>query len=290
MEVRWYMDGGETKFLGHGCRWGRTWMEVRHIMRPGWVSNWTWMDTRCSFWDPHEGETWPGWRWDANIETWIEVSCDLGGCEMLISRQVSIIPSHFHSGDISPLSKFQNCISVPSCSHINVSQVSSPSKSYLTCIWVLVSTLYMYHLISIKVPRLSPLSPSHLHPGLVSSASRSQDSCISSFNVLYHLRPGLVKCKSIQCRPISNSFWSHDVCFTSIHILPHQHPGPQNLVSSPSMYRLTSTQVQRFLSHLHPCTVPLLSGSQHSYLTSKHVTSRIQPRLSFVSRLHPGHI
>ena len=51
-----------------GWRWDKllgTWMQVRqdmhrsktHIMIPGWVSDWTWMDTRCSFRDPHEGET-----------------------------------------------------------------------------------------------------------------------------------------------------------------------------------------------------------------------------------------
>ena len=73
------MDGCETVHGGgggggggHGCRWGRTWMEVpvthmTHIMIPGWVSDWTWMNTRCSFRDPHEGETWPGWRWDVHI-------------------------------------------------------------------------------------------------------------------------------------------------------------------------------------------------------------------------------
>ena len=88
---------------------------------------------------------------------------------------------------------------------------------------------------------------SHLYPGLVSFASRSQDSCISSFNVLSLLHPGPEKCKSTQFRPISNSFWSQDVCFTSIHVLPHQLPGPKILVSSPSMYWLISIQVQRFL-------------------------------------------
>ena len=95
---------------------------------------------------------------------------------------------------------------------------------------------------------------SHLYCGLVSFASRSQDSCISSFNVLSPLHPGPEKCNSTQFRPISNSFWSQDVCFTSIHVLPHQLPGPKILVLSPSMYRLISIQVQRFLSHFHPCT------------------------------------
>ena len=169
IEEFWDMDGCETV---HG---GGTGMQVRqdmngsktHIMIPGWVSDWTWMNTRCSFRDPHEGETWPGWRWDAYIETCIEMSCDLDGCETLISRQVSIISTHLHPGDKSPLSKFQNSISVPPSTHINAIQVSSLSKSYLTYIWVLVSTLYTYHLIFIMVPRLSSL----LHPFHVSPPS-----------------------------------------------------------------------------------------------------------------------
>ena len=169
------LDGG---YMVHGWRWDKilgTRTQVRQdmngsqtrIMIPDWVSDCTSMDMRCSFKDPHEGETWPGWGWDAYIETWIEMSCDLDGCETLISRQVSIISTHLHPGNKSPLSKFQNFISVPPCSHINAIQVSSPSKSYLTYIWVLVSPLYTYHLISIKVPRLS----SFLHPCHVSPAS-----------------------------------------------------------------------------------------------------------------------
>ena len=159
----------------HGWRWDKilgTWMQVRQdlngsktrIMKPGWISDWTWMDTRCSFWYPHEdeGETWPGWRWDANIETWIEVSCDMDGCEILISPQVSIISSHLHPGDISPLKLHRNSILFPSQCHPGL------IPPYLTCIWVLVSTLYTriiwfpsrsrnYHLASIQVT-------SHLHP------------------------------------------------------------------------------------------------------------------------------
>ena len=152
---------------------GGAWMQVRqewngsktHVMIPGWVSDWTWMGKRCSFQEPHEGETWPGWRWDTYIETCIELSCDLDGCETIISRQVSMISTHLHPGDKSPLSKFQNSISVPPSTHINAIQVLSLSKSYLTFIWVLVSTLYTYHLIFIMVPRLSSLlQPFHVSP------------------------------------------------------------------------------------------------------------------------------
>ena len=195
MDVRHEMDGCEMPtswsgcnmnwiILGHGWMWngawrggggggGGAWMQVRqdmngsktHVMIPGWVLDWTWMGKRCSFQEPHEGETWPGWRWDTYIETCIELSCGLDGCETLISRQVSMISTQLHPGDKSPLSKFQNSISVPPSTHINAIQVLSLSKSYLTYIWVLVSTLYTYHLMFIMVPRLSSLlQPFHVSP------------------------------------------------------------------------------------------------------------------------------
>ena len=127
---------------------------------------------------------------------------------------------------------------------------------------------------SIQFPRIA----SQFHPCPISNPSGSQDVCLTYSQALSHLHPGLKilasapsmyflssiqaqkKCKSTQSRPISNSFWSQDVFFTSVHFLPHQLPGPKILVSSPSMYRLISIQVQRFLSHLHPCTVPLPPG------------------------------
>ena len=185
MDVKHDMDEGERRIFGPGWRLDSTWMEVRqdswvmdageaglnrskiHIMGPGWVSDWTWMDMRCSFRDLHKGEMWAGWGWDANIKTWIEASCNLDGCETLISCHVPIISPHLHPGDISLQSKFRNCISIPSCSHLNAIQVSSPSKSYFNCTWALGSTLYTCHLISIKVPRLSSLP----HPCCVSPPS-----------------------------------------------------------------------------------------------------------------------
>ena len=173
----WMWDANIMAWLQHELNNYGTWMDVKrcmeggmngsktHVMIPGWVLDWTWMGKRCSFQEPHEGETWPGWRWDTYIETCIELSCDLDGCETLISRQVSMISTHLHPGDKSPLSKFQNSISVPPSTHINAIQVLSLSKSYLTYIWVLVSTLYTYHLIFIMVPRLSSLlQPFHVSP------------------------------------------------------------------------------------------------------------------------------
>ena len=165
----------------------------------------------------------------------------------------------------------------------------------------------------------------HLHPGDVSAPSRSLELHLNSIHVQSQTHPNLKMCVSpisraclicihvsrflhqlLQCtfsppsRPRKmqiNSIQAHiklilvsECVLSSTHVLPHQLPGPKILVSSPSMYRLISIQVQGFLSHLHPCTVPLPPGQLHWYLTSKHVTSHIQPGLSFVSRLYPGHI
>ena len=54
------------------------------ISRPGWFSDRTWLEMRCNFRDLDAGKTSPRWRWDVNIETWIEVRHNLDGCETLI--------------------------------------------------------------------------------------------------------------------------------------------------------------------------------------------------------------
>ena len=130
MEMSRYMDGDETRILGPGSWWGRTWMEVKHtswypnefdmglnwvdlhflgldggekvhwrswcknletwmqmrhgldigethILRSGWVWDWTWMELRCNSRDLDGAEISPGWRWVANIRTWIEVRHDM---------------------------------------------------------------------------------------------------------------------------------------------------------------------------------------------------------------------
>ena len=172
----------------NGWRWDKilaTWMQVRqdlngsktHIMRPGWVSDWTWMDTRCSFWDPHEGETWPGWRWDANIETWIEVSCNIDGCEILISHQVSIISSHFHPGDISPLKLHRSSTLFPSQCHPGLIPqgpeiiISPPSRSRLTCILVPIFAPHFHQ------------GGYHLHPALIMHGTSPSNSHRNSSQV-----------------------------------------------------------------------------------------------------------
>ena len=136
MEMSRYMDGDETRILGPGSWWGRTWMQVKHILRPewvwygpelswfaffwawmeerkyiegadarilrpgsnetrpgyeethilksGWFWDWTWMELRCNSRDLDGAETSPGWRWVANIRTWIEVRHDMNKDETWI--------------------------------------------------------------------------------------------------------------------------------------------------------------------------------------------------------------
>ena len=86
MEVRWYMEGSDASILESGFRWVRTCMELRHILKPGWVWDSGGLNLTCNFADLDGGETYifnpdelemvpgwscdaicgPGWRWDVN--------------------------------------------------------------------------------------------------------------------------------------------------------------------------------------------------------------------------------
>ena len=119
MGVRWEsrdLDGSERI---HGWRWGnilRLWIQVGldqdggeiYILKPGWVWDGVSMDLKYNCWYLAGGETSPGWRWDANIETWIEVSCDLDGCQVLTLLRVAMISFRLHPDDKSPPSKSQS--------------------------------------------------------------------------------------------------------------------------------------------------------------------------------------
>ena len=75
------MDGGEKLHWRSWCKNLDTWMQMRqgldigetHVFRSGWVWDWTWMELRCNSRDLDGTDTSPGWRWVANIRTWIEV-------------------------------------------------------------------------------------------------------------------------------------------------------------------------------------------------------------------------
>ena len=117
VEVRWYRDRDDIRTFWHGCRWGRTWMEMKrtsmglrldlgvaelHFSGHGWRWDVTRMEVRCKYQDLDWGETRPGWsrdfnmgawlelvggdmllgwRWDANIGIWMEARCNMEvGC------------------------------------------------------------------------------------------------------------------------------------------------------------------------------------------------------------------
>ena len=145
------------------------------------------------------------------------------------SIHVLIFVTHLHPGDVSDPSRSLEL-------HLNSIHVQSQNHPDLKmCVLTYIQAL------------------SHLHPGLKILASAP------SMYFLYSIQ-AQKNANQLNPGPYQNSFWSQDVCFTSGNVLPHQLPGPKILVSSPSMYRLTTIQVQRFLSHLHPCTVPLPPG------------------------------
>ena len=100
----WYGNGLQWTRISGPCRWDATWNEVRcesidigmfdfeldagqtgpvwmwdpHL-RFGLVLNVTWKEQRCSFGDLDGAEMSPGWRWEANVATWIELRHDLDG-------------------------------------------------------------------------------------------------------------------------------------------------------------------------------------------------------------------
>ena len=89
----WYLDVGETRILGPGCRWERTWKHLTSTfwdlgMRvwgdlkaaqmqfsgPGWrgeINLGAWLGVRCKSWDLAEGEMGHGLGRDSHLETWI---------------------------------------------------------------------------------------------------------------------------------------------------------------------------------------------------------------------------
>ena len=89
---------------------------------------------------------------------------------------------------------------------------------------------------------------SRLHPGHVSPQSRSWYLHLTSIPVTPHLHPCPEKCSSATpmsyLKPIL-------VRFISIQVLPHLHPGQMVLISSGSLYRLTSTHITYHILSVH---------------------------------------
>ena len=89
----WYLDVGQTRILGPGCRWERTWKHLTstfwdlglrvwgdlkaaqmQFSGPGWrgeINLGAWLGVRCKSWDLAEGEMGHGLGRDSHLETWI---------------------------------------------------------------------------------------------------------------------------------------------------------------------------------------------------------------------------
>ena len=88
-----HLDLGETRILGPGCRWERTWKHLASTFwdlglrvwgdvkaaqmkfsGPGWrgeINLRAWLRVRCKSCDLAEGEMGHGLSWDSHLETWI---------------------------------------------------------------------------------------------------------------------------------------------------------------------------------------------------------------------------
>ena len=90
------LDEGEIQIVRPGCRWNRTWMEVKQRSLYGWMEvmwaiwGWdaslgTWIEEICDLGGAERLILGPGWRWDANTDTWIDMRRNLDGVEMQIA-------------------------------------------------------------------------------------------------------------------------------------------------------------------------------------------------------------
>ena len=89
---------------------------------------------------------------------------------------------------------------------------------------------------------------SQLHSGHVSPQSRSWYLHFTSIPVTPHLHPCLEKCSSATPISYPKPILVH---FISIQVLPHLHPGEKVLISSRSLYRLTSTHITYHILSVH---------------------------------------
>ena len=148
----------------------------------------------------------------------------------------------------------------------------------------------------------------HLHPGDVSVPSRSLELHLNSIHVQSQTHPDLKTCVSPISRPclicIQVSRFLHQLLQCSfsppsrprknanqLNSRPYQtHSGLRMCASPPSMSCLTSFQVPKFLSYLHPCTGSFPSRSKDSYLTSIHVQFHFHWVTTLVSHLQTCHV
>ena len=176
----------------------------------------------------------------------------------LTSIHVLIFVTHLHPGDVSDPSRslelHLNSIHVQSQNHPDLKMCVSPiSRPCLICIQV---SRFLHQLLQCIFS--TPFRPRKMQINLIQAHIK----LILVSGCVLHLR---------QC-PASPTSRSQNSCLISIHVPAHYHPGPKIPISPSSMYSSTSTWVTTLVSHLQA------------------FASHIQPGLSFVSLLHPGHI
>ena len=184
-----------------------------------------------------------------HTSTHIKVSATSRSC--LTSIQVLIFASHFHSVDVSPPSmscKMQlSYTQVPSQTHTGLKMsVLSPSRSCLTCIEV-KRFLYHHHPCTVSPPSVSHITISQFTRCVAQVHQRPISTPSEAPRFAPHPLPGRVSFPSWLCITPTQV----TISFIFIYVLPHLHPGQKILISSPSMYRLTSIQVTYHLHSLH---------------------------------------
>ena len=196
----------------------------------------------------------------------------------LTSTQVPKIAPQLHSGII------YNLQSLRCSSHLHSDHISAQSKSYDS---LLNSIKVTSQLIPGLVDRISAHSRpnlnafqvsgfvSHLHPGPVPPAFKSQDSCVTSNRApsKFHLGKNIHISPPPMSRP-SRSRYSH---LTTIQVTPHLDPVHDNRILD--VVPLQLIQVSSWLSRLNPCPISPSAKSQDLHLNSSQT-----PR--YISHLH----
>ena len=164
------------------------------------------------------------------------------------------VPFHLHAGPLY-------CISLPSRSHLSsIKTLSQTQPRFKICISSASSSCPTL----IQVRRISY----HPHPCTISLSNRSIDSHFTSIQVVSEFHPG-----------------HPDKRLTSIQVVSHLNPGLDIYISPPSRWRLTSIQIPKIASHLHPGSIwnPSRSWYQlHPWSPSPTTTSK-----NVLSHLHP---
>ena len=157
--MRQYSSALDSGGTGLGWRWDvhpETWMGLRwcpygseiQLLGPGWGWDVTWMEVRCKYRDLDWGELLPGWMPEIYLTPCRDDFIPPPSRWQIASIKVPIIASQLYSVPISMPPRYY----LPPCP---ISPASRFLSQFYPCI---------YHLTSIKVPKLSSL----LHPCRVS--------------------------------------------------------------------------------------------------------------------------